>query len=81
MNYLKKYRQQAGLTNENSAKATNYGLSGVSRNRGADDLTPTRQTLDYLNGMLRDSNKTMQPVKLQHNYQPMSSSLQSSTPH
>lgn len=47
MNYLKKYRQEAGLskTNENAHQL-----------READaDLTPTKQTMMYLNGIL--SNK------------------------
>ena len=79
MNYLKKYRQQAGLTtNENSAKGASYGPTGASRNRGIEDLTPTRQTLDYLNGMLNQSSKaSLQPIKPQHNnFHPMSSATQ-----
>lgn len=41
MNYLKKYRREAGLavTNENSLRHK--------------DVTPSKETLDYLSGMLK----------------------------
>ena len=48
MNYLKKYRQDAGLTrtNENATHSGHENIYG--------DHTPTKETLDYLSGMLRN---------------------------
>lgn len=61
MNYLKKYRQEAGLvprTNENSRYLGNpsdvYG----------EDMTPTKETLQYLHQANRGNSFTMKtPVR------------------
>ena len=45
MNYLKKYRQEAGLAKGRTAKE-NYATAFDA------DQTPTKETVMYLNGML-----------------------------
>ena len=45
MNYLKKYRHEAGLARSSNAKE-NYATAFDA------DQTPTKETVMYLNGML-----------------------------
>lgn len=47
MNYLKKYRKEAGLVN------TDENQNGEAANNPYSDNTPTKETLAYLNGMLK----------------------------
>ena len=57
MNYLKKYRKEAGLTS-NAENMHRFG--------GADgSITPTKQTLDYLAGAIKQQNVPV-PVLAHH---------------
>ena len=56
MNYLKKYRKDAGLT---KAPTNENALEGGAFN----DCTPTKETLAYLNGMMKRQNFGAAPMQ------------------
>lgn len=54
MNYLKKYRKEAGLANTDENKN-----GECDANNPYNDNTPTKETLAYLNGMLKHKSTPM----------------------